>query len=270
VEARRAITIMSKPFPNKTKEVKKEIKSVAKRLPRPFIGLQIKAGHPLHDFMFSRDKKSLVWDMKGGDSAAKKYACSDDYVAVSSPSSAIASSLVDPLAPYQFRLAQALSLNSGTAGAFSFSIEWDPAVVGGSDWTAVTTLFNQVRLVEAHLHLVCVTQQTVSSTFTNVAICSNISAYAGTPSSYTVVLSQPDAKIHGVSTFMSDPTRSIIHSSPRRPNKLWAPVGTPAGAVDTGCYGTFWIAPFATTNMPVSSRILEGYLELIVEVRGRA
>jgi len=269
VEARRAITIMQKipkPISKETKEIVK--KAVQKPSGRP--GFRIEASHPLHSVLFSPDKKRQVWDLKGGESAAKKYASGDDYVAVSSPSSAIASSLVDPLQPYTFRLAQAISLTSSSAGSLAFALEWDPAVIAGSDWTAVTTLFNQVRLVRARLHLSNVQQATVSSTYTTVAIASNISSYAGTPSSYTVVVSQPDARIFGTNSFMSDPHAQVDFVSPTRPNKLWAAVGTPAPAIDTGCYGAFQISHFSTTYSVASARIFEGFMEVIVEVRGRA
>jgi len=258
----------------KTTKLEKKVKASPQK-PTPKLGkklIKLLHKHPLYRHIFSaRDAKSRAgFALSGGDSLARKYAPMEDYVQLKSSGDEMASSLVDPKATYQFRLAQSLTLATGSAGSLALSIEWDPAVIGGSDWSAVTTLFNQVRLVRAKIHLVSVNFALSSQCCQAVGICSNISAYAGVPSSITSVVTQPDA-IMMTQIGYGDPTNSMkTFTSPTRPNSLWAPVGTPAPGIDQGCYGTFWLCHDSLTYAVPSLRVYSGFVELVVEVRGRA
>jgi len=233
----------------------------------------LRDGHPLYTFLLSKRadvKSSDGFHLRGGESLAAKYPPREPDEVVVSSADGMASSLVNPTVTYEFRLAQSVTIGSNTSGSLAVSLEWDPAVIGGTDWTDISGLFNQVRLVQAKLHLVPVTFNSQSGTTMTTAVCSNITAYSGTPSSITSVVAQPDATMLPTCANAPAPGQVFHFHSPKRPNNLWAAVGAPAPGIDQGCYGTFWLCHDSLTYSTPSARVFSGFIELILEVRGRA
>jgi len=89
---------------------------------------------------------------------------------------------------------------------------------------------------------------------------------ASAPANIAAVINCPDVRIYS-SWYVSGQTWTF--SSPVRPNKVWALIGSPAGTVDEGCYGEFQLVAFPASSVVASIPMVNYLLEFEVEVRGR-
>lgn len=182
--------------------------------------------------------------------------------------SSVASMLVDPKQVYLFRITAPLTLTS-TGGVVSGFIAWDPS--SSTEWTALSSLFMQCRLHQAHLTFLPGSQVVGSGSVSTQMLgpmymgCDFSNSYsAPTPAQVAALAS---CRVYSLNTYaVSDSHR---FSSPVRPNSLWAPVATPIGFDDCGCFGQF---VFSQDGLNVSSSLpaFTGILELIVEMRARS
>ncbi len=178
----------------------------------------------------------------------------------------MASMLINPKAVYEFRIVsdiQNIQLSSGVA---LITVSWNPS--GLSEWSSVTALFTEVRLVQARLHYapywIMDTNAITPSGVPILAIGTNLGVTTVSPSSSAAVFTLADSCFKPTSGWR-DPW---VFSGPRRPNSVWGYTSSPvAGGIDTGCYGGFQIYAERSSG---SDFIGNFFIELIVEVRGRS
>jgi len=168
----------------------------------------------------------------------------------------VMSALVNPEETYTFRLAYTHTIATDAAGNVLTFLPWDPT--GISEYTAVSSLFSQVRLREAR-----VTANGISGDGNQVYVSSYMNSSGSAPSSFSAVITIPDCV--GWSPYNTAINQK--KSSPIHPNKLWADISTPSPGPDQGCFGQWYIA----TDHPGSFSVdyFQCLVELFLDFRGR-
>jgi len=181
-------------------------------------------------------------------------------------SSSVAHGLMNPNVVYEFRLVQTGTISASTSGNLQSSVSVDPSTGSNSDWTALTSLFDEVRL-----HRSRITYTRVVLTGDGAQYGSLIAGYARSltsstvPGNYNSVAALPDSQAHSSHVGNS---RANFSMSALSGNHLWAPIGTPSGTVDIGCTGAWWI--FGSALTAGATRVMDYMVEMIIQLRSRA
>jgi hypothetical protein len=165
-----------------------------------------------------------------------------------------------------FILRSAASISSSNVPTLLSYINWDPS--GLSEWTSISALFTEARLVQCRVSLIGTVNSAVASQAPTLLIGSQPALNTSTPTGTSSVMNTPDCRL--LSLFTYGFNQPIHHSSPMRPNKLWAPIAAPAVAVDQGTYGQFSLVVPVAAALTASIQYLEVLIEYEVEVRARA
>lgn len=168
--------------------------------------------------------------------------------------------LVDQKAVYTFRIAFYTNLNSDGAGNLLQSVLWDPT--GLSEFTQLSSLFDQVRLNQASLSIMPINQ---GSNGVPLFIAANLDD-AANPANALAVLSLPNCKYINASWAGGPEVQKIY--SPVHPNSKWADCGAAAPGPDTGCYGGFWIGN--PKVLLATQAMCTAVVELFLDFRARA
>jgi hypothetical protein len=184
----------------------------------------------------------------------------DSLMAVS-----MARSLLDPRTIYRFRLIDFNSFASSGAGLLSGYISCSPGVTSFSEYTSLTNLFTEVRLVAARIHICNVNPHAdgyaTGFVKSDVAMNYNDLSVSVTPSSVLATLDNAHSWLHplGKSTVS---TYSAMVSKDRQ----FADTATPAPGPYAGCTGQF---SFYQTALTASTTYFDYFLECEFEFRNR-
>jgi len=182
-----------------------------------------------------------------------------------SSSTSFAHTLMDPNVRYRFRICNWGSLSSNTSGTLQSSISVDPSVGSLSDWTHISGLFDEVRLIRSRITLVSVQIAGASGNDLSYLVGYARSLTSSTTlTSYDAVAALPDSSLHPRQSFAS--AGRVVKEAEAR-NSLWAPIGTPAGTPDVGCTGAWCLY---TSGADASERIIDYLVEMFIECRARA
>lgn len=176
----------------------------------------------------------------------------------------MASMLINPKQAYEFRLSL-VGTQTATVGGNVFSIfSWDPNAAPFPEWTYITQLFSQVRIVRAKL-TITPANQTAGAVVTAVPlmVATNLDVTTAVPSSAVQISQLADSHLHNL-WYGAKP---VVITSPTRPNSLWADTANTSPGPDTGCYGGFWVGNAMTLTSSIA--IFYYHLEILVEVRAR-
>jgi len=163
-------------------------------------------------------------------------------------------------------------LSSTGGGVLAGYQNADPSGGSGATWTAqewsaITTLYSQVRLVEFKVSLIPVPQfdTKLAGDISNyLTISSVLSSVAAAPTSSHAVYDNADAKIY--TPFAMTTGKPIVHILRPRGRPQWAVVTTPSPGSYAGCPGAIqWYAD----QLPVSAVIFMLLIEGIYEFRSR-
>lgn len=163
-------------------------------------------------------------------------------------------------------------LSSTSGGVLAGYQNADPSGGSGSTWTAqewtnITALYSQVRLVEFKVSLIPVPQfdTKLAGDISNyLTISSVLSSIAVAPTSSHAVYDNADAKIY--TPFAMTTGKPIVHTLRPRGRPQWAVVTTPSPGSYAGCPGAIqWYAD----QLPVSAVIFMILIEGIYEFRSR-
>jgi hypothetical protein len=178
-------------------------------------------------------------------------------------SASLAKSMTNPNVVYPFRLVAMGSFTSSIGGAIAGYVNFDPSV--SSEWTALTTLFDQVRGVRNKITIANIDPHAdgyaTGPTKNPYYIACDQGKNSSTPTSALQVMDCPDARtFHSASTRVAE----MDYKYPKSMN--WAPIATPATAPDIGCYGEWQIYGGGFTG---STQYLVYVVEFFVEFRSR-
>jgi hypothetical protein len=179
----------------------------------------------------------------------------------------LARSMTNPNVVYRFRLANYITLSSNTSGTMDSAISPDPSQGSLPDWSSITQLFDEVKLISSRL-TICPRQGSSGGTSNPNYMVGYARSLTGsfnlTGLTYDAVAALPNSYLGNV-YIASNPGRVVREA--KAMNTLWAPVGTPVGTVDTGCTGV-WL--FHCTGIDASSYRMDFLMEMFIEVRARA
>jgi hypothetical protein len=164
-----------------------------------------------------------------------------------------------------FILRSAASISSSNVPTLLSYINWDPS--GLSEWTSISALFSEARLVQCRISMTGTVNSSVGAQAAMLLIGSQPALNTSTPTGTSSVMNTPDCTLLSMFTYTF--THAFRHSSPMRPNKLWAPIAAPASQVDAGTYGQFSLVCPVAGSLTASIQYLEVLIEYEVEVRAR-
>lgn len=247
---------------SKSKRVGKSHKPAIRQSPESGRVITITPSHPLYQ-VHTEQMKCAV------DRKLSQRVRSDSKSASSEAASvSIGSMLVDPKAVYRFRVGCVSTMSTSAGGTLQYSWEWDPSIVAPADWTSLSSLFTEVMLESAYIHLAPKNFASVVTQCSNALIGSNIGASSATPANLAAVGALSDAKwVNWIPN--GGQNAKFSFKSPNRPNSLWANTAAPSPAIDTGCFGTFWVYNSTVALAPASEYIFDVLLELWLLLRGR-
>jgi len=177
----------------------------------------------------------------------------------------LASSLLSSNHVETFILRSAASISSSNVPTLLSYINWDPS--GLSEWTSISALFSEARLVQCRVSMTGTVNSAVGAQAAMLLIGSQPALNTSTPTGTSSVMNTPDCVLLSMFTYTF--THAFRHSSPMRPNKLWAPIAAPASQVDAGTYGQFSLVCPVAASLTASIQYLEVLIEYEVEVRAR-
>jgi len=224
--------------------------------------------HQLHNIRLEAEdqKKSLSsgWSILGVSREEKKLQGESDPVSASAVS--LASNLLSSNEVYTFILRSAASISASNVPTLLSYINWDPS--GLSEWTSISALFTEARLVRCRVFIQGTNTAGVAGQVPTILIGSQPALNTVTPTGTSSVMNTADCKLFSPSIYALE--HPFTHSSPMRPNKLWAPIAAPASQVDAGTYGQFSLVAPVAAALVASAQYLEVLIEYEVEVRARA
>jgi len=172
--------------------------------------------------------------------------------------------LTSPGVTYKFRLADFVALSTSGSGIISYAASCDPSAHSLGDWTSLSGLFDECRLVGSRITVVGVQPGGVTEQMSFLlGYVRDITTTL--PGSMDAVAALSDSSLHPMYTGSSE--SRVVKSGPG--NRLWADTVTPAtnNLADTGCVGAWWIYTNQNDN---SAHRLDVLLEMFVEFRVRA
>jgi hypothetical protein len=182
-----------------------------------------------------------------------------------SQSVGIAKSLIDPRTIYRFRLIDFNSFSSSGAGVLAAYISCSPSVTSFSEYSSLTNLFTEVRLVAARLTICNVNPHAdgyaTGFVKSDVAMNYNDLSVSTTPSSVLAVLDNAHSWLHPLGKSSHSQYVAKVSS-----NREFADTATPAPGPYAGCTGQFSIYQSALT---ASTTYIDYFLECEFEFRNR-
>jgi hypothetical protein len=177
----------------------------------------------------------------------------------------MARSVLDPRSVYRFRLIDFNSFSTSGAGVLAAYISCSPSVTSFSEYTSLTNLFTEVRLVAARSHICNVNPHAdgyaTGFVKSDLAMNYNDLSVSTTPASVLAVLDNAHSWLHplGKSTVS---TYSAMVSKDRQ----FADTAAPSPGPYAGCTGQFTIYQSALT---ASTTYIDYFLECEFEFRNR-
>jgi hypothetical protein len=175
---------------------------------------------------------------------------SDKSFSVDTTSTDIASTFVDMEKVYRFRLAGYTTIVANGSGVINTFIAFDPSSTGANfpEWTTLTALFSEFRMVEFGIQLVQSDLITAPSpTCQPLAVASNLGT-AGSPGSYNAIADNADCVLYN---WCCDTSPKGLKHVVRQLGLGWSQVTTPTTEPYAGApgsmqfYGTTGAASFA-------------------------
>lgn len=191
------------------------------------------------------DRKFLVpLKMVGKSIGGKKAPCGKEAVVCAAPmgGSGLPPSLLDPLATYRFKLVQSASVNSSVGGVIAANFSADPGTTSFLEWSSLTALFSEVRLVRATLsispfnpHSDAMASTDLKYAVRNFIACTwDDQLVNSVPASFSAVVD--NARVWYV--HLGSPTVQEL-VAPVSQNRSYAPTGTASPGPYAGCTGQF-------------------------------
>lgn len=171
---------------------------------------------------------------------------------------------------YRFMIHSSSPQAATVAGAVLGAYSWNPATTTFSEWSALSALFDEVRLISSHL---------VWTSMYNPAVTTNIVAQVTiapdyvndgvAPTGFTAVNRLAGSKEFSIAVNVNGGGSSTIKFSARTLNRLYASTATPStSSPPAGCRGQW---SWATTNAITNSQIYaQTAVRNIVSLRARA
>jgi len=173
---------------------------------------------------------------------------------------------------YRFRLTDnatsGLALSTTAGGVFAGAFNCDPSGGTGGwtsdEWSALTALFSEVRVIKFTVHFMIAAPPVDSkidgtlpgNTFTVSSVLSNIGA---TPTSSAQVFDNADAKVYSLYHTQRTP---IQHTLKQRNRLNFAIVTAPAPGSYAGCYGGIqWYGDNVAASVTLGYAKIEGIYE---------
>jgi len=164
--------------------------------------------------------------------------------------------LTNPMQVYRFRLAVSFSINSNGSGVISGNWTWDPSAF--TEWSYLSSLFNQFRIVETRLRIYSWEPSDEEATRKQgpFAIACDAGLNGSTPASVASVVDCPNSLFHNTAALVpTELTQKVTEMS-------FASTSSTTPGPYAGAYGQWeWYGSGFTASLTYCQALFEGMYE---------